>query len=101
MAVRNGRSRSSHLTCPQGQAISQVVASDRSEDSSAEDKRRRTKDRKISRKAFRLQPSALVGSFKKSPGFRKSKLSTLTTSSSLPREEVSLGEAQQKHKREE
>jgi hypothetical protein len=37
MAVRNGRSRK-HQMCPQGQAISQVVCSDRSADFSAEDK---------------------------------------------------------------
>jgi hypothetical protein len=41
--------------CLQGEAIYQVVSSDRSEDSSAEDKRCRKKDRKLSRKAFGLQ----------------------------------------------
>src|SRR5215471_11126037 len=84
MAGRNGPWRSSHLTCPQGRAISQVVSSDRSEDSSAVDKgaaqRSQALEEGIWAAAF-----ALVGSSKRSPDSRRFKLSTLTTSSSLPR----------------
>src|SRR5258705_185117 len=84
MAVRNGRSRSSHLTCLQGQAISQVVSSDRSEDSSAEDKRCRTKVASSQGKHFGCSFCARRF-IQKKPGFRRFKLSALTTSSSLPR----------------
>ena len=61
MAGRNGRSHNRRQMCPQRQAISQVVCSDRSGDFSAEDKKFRTKIAK------RLKEGISVAAFASCP----------------------------------